>query len=63
MTIQNPHVETIDLDRAFCPNCGPNHLLRNGGIGARDGTAWCDGCDWEGTNGDLIDLFASLDDE
>ena len=61
--VLNPIVEEIDLDTAFCPNCGPNHILSNGGIGTRNSPARCDGCDWEGTNGDLMDLFATLDEE
>ncbi len=62
MKILNPPIETIDLSEAFCPNCGPNHCLNNGGIGRREGPAWCDVCAWEGTNGDLMDLFDSLDE-
>ena len=60
-TVLSAPVEKIDLDEAYCPNCGPNHALSNGGIGTRNGTARCDVCDWEGTNGDLMDILAELD--
>ena len=63
MTILNPPDETIDLTEAYCPNCGPNHCLENGGVGRRNGPARCDACDWEGTNGDLLDLLAALDSD
>ena len=63
MTIINAPPEELDLAEAFCPNCGPAHALRNGGIGRRDAPASCNVCEWEGTNGDLMDLFDALDSD
>lgn len=63
MTILNPTTETIDLDEAYCPNCGPVHCLDNGGVTSRSGPVRCAACSWEGTNGDLLDLLAELDDD
>lgn len=62
-TVLNAPVEKIDLDEAYCPNCGPNHALSNGGVGTRNSSAHCDVCDWEGTNGDLMDLLTALDSD
>lgn len=62
-TVLNPTVEEFDLSKAYCPNCGPNHILNNGGISRRDGPARCDACEWEGTNGDLMNVLKELDEE
>jgi hypothetical protein len=62
-TVLNAPVDVLDLDEAYCPNCGPNHALSNGGVDRRDGPARCDVCEWEGTNGDLLDLLDSLNSE
>lgn len=47
----------LDLSEAYCPECGPNHILDCVGDGEPEDEAWCESCGWQGNCQDLIDFM------